>query len=71
MVARYTRSSRFLRERGYQEIAIFGFINGQDFQYACINGTINRINGTVDFSVHRSTLSKIKSQKILYYTQKM
>ena len=43
MVARYTRSSRFLRERGYQEIAILVY-QWADFQYACINGTINRIN---------------------------
>ena len=70
MVARYTRSSRFLRERGYQEIAIFGLSMGGIFSMHALTEQLTGLIGG-GFSVHRSTLSKIKSQKILYYTQKM
>ena len=45
MVARYTRSSRFLRERGYQEIAIFGLSMGGIFSMHALTEQLTGLIG--------------------------
>ena len=45
MVARYTRSSRFLRERGYQEIAIFGLSMGRIFSMHALTEQLTGLIG--------------------------
>ncbi len=69
MVARYTRSSRFLRERGYQEIAIFGLSMGGIFSMHALTEQLTGLIGG-GFFCSPIYLSQIKSRKFCIIRRK-